>query len=142
VYSGSLSDPLKAFGVMLTAFKGSGYFADLETDLKRLLSGQPVRSEDGDLEVSAMAALRPPGAHKLFVRRPGAKYVAELVLRPLSPAQNPRTRDQRDPQPCPDQWCIKNNGVRVWELFNCMVLGLEPHDEEEGQSQGDAPTPR
>lgn len=112
--------PVEEWKIRLTLFNSE----DLIADLRRLFQGKAVDSQDGRLELSCLP-LREPDHHKIYVRRPHAPYMAEIVLRPLRAEDNGGVRDTRQPLPCPDQWRTKiSDKVTRWELFNCVLHTL------------------
>lgn len=105
-------DPLVVWQSRLQWF-GS---AQLTADLRGLLGGALVVSQDGALEISALA-LATPGLHEITVVRVGAPYIAKLHVSPWAGGQDP---DLRSSSPAPQQWqtVLSESEVR-WEFFNC-----------------------
>lgn len=98
----------------------------LSDDLRALLSGTPVTSADGELEISSLALPDGSTAVRLTLRRPTAPFVADLVVIPSKSTSNVQDRDPRSPIPAPDRWKTDAPDGVVWELFNCEVATLRP----------------
>jgi hypothetical protein len=100
----------------------------LSADLRSFLSGQPVRSADGELEISSLALPDGSGAVRITLRRSASPYVADLVVIPIKSTSDSQDRDPRSPIPAPDRWKTDSGDGVVWELFNCEVVTLKPRE--------------
>lgn len=128
ILTGDGSDPLTAWRLRLQNF-GS---AQLSEVLQELLSGRPVTSEDGVLEISALP-LSGGGGFRISVVLPGAPYVADLVVSASAGGHDP---DPRSPFPPPDRWRSEIGESQVrWELFNCTCITLRSRTNAVSQSR-------
>lgn len=101
---------------------------ELSADVRRLLSGLPVVSEDGVLELSFFDDEN-SALHRLIARRPSAPYSVDIYLRALQPTDlvlvAQESRDNRDPMPSPTKWSKETSeSQREFELFNCVLHSL------------------
>ncbi|MGJ7440975.1 hypothetical protein [Aquipuribacter sp. MA13-6] len=122
-------DPLVAWQGRLLWFGDD----DLTAALRSLLGGRPVVSQDRVLEISVMP-LATPGASRVSVLRPGAPYVADLVVSAWDGGASP---DPRTALPAPDQWRHPDGAGQVrWELFNCVLHTLRSREDGSGRARG------
>lgn len=106
---------------------------ELSADVRSLMSGDPVISEDGVLELSFQVWADP--LYRLTARRPNAPYCVDIFLRALQTNDSVKvaqgSRDNRDPLPIPDQWMNDiSEHRRVIELFNCVVHLLSTRNND------------
>ena len=96
--------------------------------LRDLLSGSPLVSREGVLEVSSLTDLA-PNRHRISIRVPDAPYVADLVVTALAADAIPDP-DARPSIPSPDSWMTASpTGEDItWELFNCQVHTLQSRE--------------
>ena len=97
--------------------------------VEKLLAGLPITSVDGVVEISCKPSLA-PGRSRIYVRSPGAPFVAEIEVRVLPASTHVDERDSRDPNPSPSQWMTENDQKVIrWELYNCEVSSLVSRKE-------------
>jgi hypothetical protein len=124
IFSVNGADPLVEWRSRLNWFDSDPLAGSVAADLRRLLSGEQVDSEEGVLELSSRPLPRSE-AHVVTVRRPEAPLAADVVVRPLSAGDAVPVTDQRDPRPSPERWRLElSPEITRWELFNCVVHSL------------------
>ncbi|MEI2777158.1 MAG: hypothetical protein V9G19_14545 [Tetrasphaera sp.] len=114
-------DPVLAWAARLQ-FLGS---PALTEDLQALLSGEPLYSRTGEVEVSWMP--QPDNRIRITVRRPSAPMVVDLDVSALTRREIASQGDAGlgSADPVPQQW-QREVGARVtrWQLFNARAHSL------------------
>lgn len=118
------ADPLSQWQSRIDTFDS----AEVSDALRTILSGKPLVSRDGTLEVSSSPDGR-PNRHRITIRVPDAPYVADIKVTALThdAIADP---DPRTAIPSPDGWMTTapTSDDVTWELFNCRLHTLQSRE--------------
>lgn len=124
ILTGSGADPLSQWQSRINNF-GSTEVSDA---LRAILSGRPLVSRDGSLEISSCPDGR-PNRHRITIRVPNAPFVADVRITALTHQAIPDP-DLRTSIPSPEGWMTPEptSGDVTWELFNCLLHTLQSRE--------------
>jgi hypothetical protein len=114
--------PVAIWSLTISLFK-SKRFREVSLGL---ISGQQVCSADAEVQISFHEVSGTRMNVRIREADPNEKYVLDLVIDAVDPA-NLKRPDQRGPaSPVPNGWQrVRNDTTSDWELYNCCIRSLK-----------------